>query len=345
MLAALLFAACALRPAQAAEPALRSGHYYERAAWDLFPDAAALAQVSAASWSRFLPNLDPRALLQISYQESSFTRGHNLCALGLRGNASTQLSLIYYSADGHAYLIRRGLPLPRSGRLFAELELPASERQGLIRALLWDQQPDLEVLATLLERPLSLSPAVPGVIGQSWILRAAPGALSPPWQNPLSLLESPPLGFEPRAWPLLYARLDSGGQPVLKDCVLSYDGAVTPDPRDYSAYAWPLSWGDELLISFAIPPDREGGRAELRLDFSEELSSATSQPAEGELQIEVNGWSTSQMDFAPAFDSLAQPAGLAVSHYLRPGVNQLRLRAPAQAGKSWLIRRVELWMN
>ncbi len=333
-------------PARAAELRLRPGHYYSAVSWDRFPDANALAQPGSGGWRAFLPDLESQALSQITYQESPFSSGHNLAALGLRARANAQLSLIYYSPAGYSYLIRRALPLPRSGRLFAELELPAAESGGLIRALLWAEQPDLEALARMQANPLGLNPAVSGLVGQSWITRAAPNVATPPWLDPYDITPAVPLGFDQRQWPLLFARLDSGGQPVLKDCVVKFDGTTTPDSLDLNSYVWPLRWGDELLLSFAIPPERETHRAELRLDLHSESSPASSSNTEfSELLIEVNGWSTSELDFGPAFGSLTQPAGISVSHYLRPGVNQVRLRAPAQAGQSWMIRRIELWMD
>lgn len=338
--------------AASARLTLPSGHYLEARAWDNFPDPTWLAASAASSrpfWQLgLLPDLAQRGSLDVTLYELRQGGGLSHAAVGVRGRESAYLSLLYYSPAGYSYAIRRGLPLPRSGQLFAEALLPAEERSGLLRLLVWNREPDREAIGRLLASPNSLTPPVPGIVAEQWLARGSGSGSRAPWEDPLRSAAQAPLGFQSLDWPFCYARLDGSGLPVLKDCVIRGGGRVQSEigPLGLSQH-WELLWGDELQLSFSLPDDFDVRRAELVLSGSEASSSDSSSATPGldSLSIEINGWDPGSFGSSGNYADAALPRGLSVSHYLRGGVNQIRLRAPALSGRRWLVDELWLWLD
>jgi hypothetical protein len=316
------------------------GDYFSTTRWTEWPAAA-----SAGS-------SDP---LDLSVNWDYLADSRKLSILSCTSRLPGVITWLYFAPDGTAYCLRRAARISTASRLYLTSELEA-DPAGAFVVLLSDAPLEAEVLKGWMEHvntttrsPSLLSRRVFGT-AQTRVGRIA-------WED--SIRQRPQLPaaltrYSRSGFPRCLARLDSSGQPVLKDCSVASTAWPEFIIDNYGPLSvWELDWGGEISLHFGIEPDGLPDQAELVIytAFDRLAPGDPNQPAGAgseSLDIEVNGWDAGGLapvsDWQEILDG-PQPLMLPLSQYLREGRNSIRISVARPSARVWQIQRLEVWSD
>lgn len=301
-------------------------------------------EVPGKAPTAMFPDYDAQVLTSSDYFEQPSSKGVSEGVLTVETSRDCLLSLIYYSPEGVAYLVRSSLPAPARSFITSTFKLPLDDKSGLTRLLLWDSGFDESWLPFLARHPQQDMEAVPGMLVEAWFGRQQSGPYRFPWEDQYRPVTTFRTDYVIAADPYCVARLNSEGRATTKDCAVEGNAPVRLATDEYGVLGmWELDWSSRLKLEFEFPP--HGVPSDAYLVVYGSSGQAFGVAANPAIEVQVNGWLVAPSLHVSPFEVSAQPIALDVSQYLEEGNNQISLQLSALADKIWKVSRIELWTD
>ncbi len=251
------------------------------------------------------------------------------------------IAAVYYSPDGQVYLTQPPLPLAAGQRITLTWQLPAQD-EGVSRLMLLSTgllQADWEAM---LVSPTKQDAQWPGLVAEQWLGRRRKQLPQLPWVQASRALSQPPAGFENQNWPDYRAWLQTDLALATKDCWVETDAFPVYSIDEFgSSGRWALDWSSEFTLYCRVDYDSIYHAALILTGKPKADFIGASQP---ELELEVNGWSLSNLAEAATVNGMQQYVA-EVGQYLQQGENQLAVRLDAVSGGILHLESIELWVR
>jgi hypothetical protein len=304
------------------------------------PDLA-VAQSTAYRQSAY-PDWSGRVLREATLAERRRSEGGVIGTLSLQAAQPGWVSVLYYSETGQGYNLLDALPLPASQHTQLTFPLPPGDN-GLTRLIVWQRQPEAEVLVRLEHAALDAQRRTGGLSDERWFARTTPGAVAAPTDERLRY-ERAPAGILRSRTPYVWATLGPDGVASAKNCAVQYSGPTRIGMDNWGAFGqWQLGVGGSLKLQFVLPSRREFNHAVLRVQGQLSGQGPGGRPAL--LQLDLDGRRIGETPPAGAAGTVEQ-LSFDLSQTIGYGLNTLSLRnGAAGGGGDWLLQNIELWVE